>query len=176
MRLSQLCECPLPCTEGTINWWLPGLPCWNVTRFEDQNEGGRMRAWEAEVTLTDKWRVFGLAPVTAPSRTHAVCWYGTGCCIIQFLNTLTHTCTYMVFSLVCIRGKLLVLWSLCKSWMTLSLGIFWNTLTPERECFCNHQGSLTILSLHDLINQTKNSKFFMTGRRLKMCYQGNKEK
>ena len=38
-----------------------------------------------------------------------------------FKHTDTNnTCIYMVFSLVCISGKLLVLWRLCNSWMTLS--------------------------------------------------------
>lgn len=62
----------------------------------------------------------------------------------------------MVFSLVCIRGKLLVLRSLCNSWMTLSLCILRKALTPESERFCNHQWPLTfsILSLHGLVKQT----------------------
>ena len=65
----------------------------------------------------------------------------------------------MVVSHVCIRGKLLVLWSLCNSWMTLSLCIFRNTLTPDSECFCNRRCPLTfsILSLHGLVKQTSNS-------------------
>lgn len=109
---------------------------------------------------------------------------------IFFFNTLTHTntCIYMVFSLVCIRGKLLVLWMPCNSCTYDPQPLHFQKCINTREwMFLQSPAPFNILysvtswfGKANLELYAQNTKtfppFHMTGRRLKTCFPGNKEK
>lgn len=106
-----------------------------------------------------------------------------------FKHTDTNnTCIYMVFSLVCISGKLLVLWRLCNSWMTLSPFRFQKCINTREWMFLQspvpfhifHFVTSRFSKANLRASRTQNNPpplhFFTTGWKLKTCFQGNEGK